>query len=206
MSDERIENSVRAYREGEDRALAVGAVAAAAALAIYFAPQVAAATVTWAALHPEFLEAASNALVEMSTGGPGGGGTFVTGSLEAGEAAILQNAASGRAFEQGTLGLLGAAKNTERILTGEATGAAYRIPDILDHISKTLGEIKGVKDLSLTTQLDDFITYCRDTGYSFNLYVRPDTTLTEDLVDALKEIGAKVYDVVDGQFVERVLE
>lgn len=74
---------------------------------------------------------------------------------------------------------------------------------MLNRIDKVLGEIKGVQSLSNTGQLRDFIRYAKDTGYSFNLYVRPDTTLSAKLIDNLKGIGAKVFDVVDGKAIQR---
>jgi len=92
----------------------------------------------------------------------------------------MENARSGGAFQNQGHGLLGTRmqRNTERILKGQATVAAYRIPDILDKINNVIGEIKGVKNLSLTGQLRDFIYYAKNQGFSFNLYVRPDTKLS----------------------------
>lgn len=117
----------------------------------------------------------------------------------------MANAERGGQFANQVHGIVGTVQNTERILQGQATGAAYRIPDMLSHIDKVLGEIKGVQNLSNTGQLRDFIGFAKETGYSFNLYVKPDTTLTKELIKNLKSVGAKVFDVVDGKAIQRQL-
>ena len=95
-------------------------------------------------------------------------------------------------------------QNTERIF-GATAKSGNRIPDLLTHIDKVFGEIKGVKNLSLSGQLKDFINYAGENGYSFRLYLRPDTTLTKPLIQQLKRIGSQVFDVADGQAVRRVI-
>jgi RHS repeat-associated protein len=44
------------------------------------------------------------------------------------ESRIVANAAQGAKFESRVLGIIGETKNTTRIMQGEATGAAYRVP------------------------------------------------------------------------------
>jgi hypothetical protein len=75
----------------------------------------------------------------------------------------------------------------------------------LNRAEKAFGEIKSQKYLSNTGNLKDFISYAKQEGFSFNLYVKPDTRLSRPLVQRLKDIGARVYDVVDGRLVERKL-
>jgi hypothetical protein len=110
---------------------------------------------------------------------------------------LIKNIAKGKEFEDQVKGVLGAPKKYDRILQGTATDAAFRVPDILNTTDMVLGEIKAVKNLGLTTQLQDFIGFCKESDYSFSLYVKPDTTLSSELRKALKEIGASVYDVTE---------
>jgi len=77
----------------------------------------------------------------------------------------------------------GIIKNTERIPS--ATGsAAYRIPDELGN--GVLGEVKNVKSLSYSSQLQDFVAYAETNDLRFNLYVRESTTFSgplQNLID-----------------------
>jgi len=57
--------------------------------------------------------------------------------------------------------------------------AAYRIPDELT--ATTLREIKNVRTLGLTAQIQDFIAYAQETGRQFILEVRDNTVLTRGL-------------------------
>ena len=78
----------------------------------------------------------------------------------------------------------GIVKNTQRIPSSSGS-AAYRIPDELG--SGVLGEVKNVSSLSYTSQLKDFMSYARQNGLEFRLYVRGSTTLSgplQQLVDS----------------------
>jgi RHS repeat-associated protein len=69
-----------------------------------------------------------------------------------------------------------------------ATGTAvYRIPDALT--DTTLTEVKNVAQLGYTNQIQDFEAYASRTGRSFDLIVRQDTTLSQQL-QALADSGA----------------
>lgn len=48
----------------------------------------------------------------------------------------------------------------------------YRIPDRLDHATKLIGDVKNVNTQGLTSQMKDFISYAREHGYEFHLWVR----------------------------------
>lgn len=58
-----------------------------------------------------------------------------------------------------------------------------RIPDGLT--DSVLSEVKNVGSLSYTQQLRDFTRYSNENGLQFNLYVRPATTLSGPLEDAI---------------------
>jgi hypothetical protein len=61
-----------------------------------------------------------------------------------------------------------------------ATGtAAYRIPDALTET--TLTEVKNVARLGYSNQLQDFEAYASSTRRSFDLIVRQNTVLTQEL-------------------------
>lgn len=74
------------------------------------------------------------------------------------------------------------AKNTQRIdsLSGRR---AYRIPDELTET--TLTEVKNVKYLYFSTQLQDSLHYSIMTNRQMILKVRPDTILSQPLLDAI---------------------
>lgn len=74
----------------------------------------------------------------------------------------------------------GVAKNTERIVSLSGS-AKYRIPDALNHITKTIGEVKNVAYQALTKQIGDFVSYAESAGYEFTLYVRSNTILSKPL-------------------------
>lgn len=74
----------------------------------------------------------------------------------------------------------GLEKNTERIPSASNT-ANYRIPDGLNHVSKTISEVKNVGYQSLTNQLRDSLSYAQSKGYRFDLYTRLDTRLSGPL-------------------------
>jgi hypothetical protein len=59
-----------------------------------------------------------------------------------------------------------------------------RFPDGLT--SRVLSEVKNVKSLSYTRQLQDYSVYAADKPLRFDLYVRPTTSLSPSLQDAIK--------------------
>jgi len=77
-------------------------------------------------------------------------------------------------------------KNTERIpsLTGTA---AYRIPDALEKTTLVLTEVKNVKQLSLTSQVKDFVLFAEKKGYEVILRVRPTTRLSKPLQELVQQ-------------------
>jgi hypothetical protein len=104
------------------------------------------------------------------------------------EAGIQASARLGREGEE----LAGITKNTTPIpsLSGKK---AYRIPDELDPVSRTIGEVKNVKSMSYTSQIRDDVAYAQQQGYRFTLTVRPTTQLSRPLTEAVsrKEITLK---------------
>ena len=79
-------------------------------------------------------------------------------------------------------------KNTKHIDSLSKT-AKYRIPDYLDKTNKIIGDVKNVKKLSYTRQLNDFMLYAEKYGYNYVLIVRKSTQLSstlKKLIDAGK--------------------
>ena len=58
----------------------------------------------------------------------------------------------------------------------------YRTPDGMT--ATTLNEVKNVGNQSFTKQLRDYLDYAQDKGLRFDLYVRPNTTLSGPLEQA----------------------
>src|SRR5439155_26624295 len=58
-----------------------------------------------------------------------------------------------------------------------------RFPDRLT--ATTLTEVKNVQNLSFTRQIRDYSAYAQQNGLQFNLYVRPTTTLSGPLQNAV---------------------
>ena len=73
----------------------------------------------------------------------------------------------------------GILKNTKRIPS--VTGASYRVPDILDHANKIIGEAKNytTTTVSLTAQLKDDLAYAASNGYTMELRVRQGAQLSQ---------------------------
>jgi RHS repeat-associated protein len=99
------------------------------------------------------------------------------------------SAARGGLQAAGQLGRAGEAaagivKNTERIASATGT-AAYRVPDILNHSARVIGDVKNVGSLSYTSQLRDFAAYASRNGYTYELWVRPTTQLSGPLQQAV---------------------
>ena len=68
----------------------------------------------------------------------------------------------------------------------------FRIPDGVDKTKRLLQEVKNVKNLSLTSQLKDFMQLSKQLGYTMELYIRPDTYLSGPLKQAIKQYGVRV--------------
>jgi len=77
--------------------------------------------------------------------------------------------------------LAGIAKNTQRIPSASGA-AAYRIPDILDAGTKTIGEVKNLNGtLSFTSQIKDDLAYAQQNGYQMVLKVSQSTQFSQPL-------------------------
>jgi len=135
------------------------------------------------------------------------GRMFASEAVAKAESQIIANAAQGSAFESRVLGIVGGTKNTTRIMQGEATGAAYRVPDILTQkIGGVAGEIKSTTGkLRLTNQFKDLLKYAGDTNTTLRIYLQPGAKLDANLTAAIKKAGAEVYDVVKDKVVRRNL-
>lgn len=66
-----------------------------------------------------------------------------------------------------------------------AINGRARIPDGLT--SSTLSEVKNVGYLSFTQQLRDFADFSQSTGRSFDLFTRPQTTISRPLQEAIDQ-------------------
>src|SRR5205823_15107379 len=71
-------------------------------------------------------------------------------------------------------------KNTERIASATKT-AAYRVPDTLNHATQVIGEVKNVARLAFTSQIQDFVAFAAQYGYSFELTIRRSTALAPEI-------------------------
>jgi RHS repeat-associated protein len=69
-------------------------------------------------------------------------------------------------------------------IIGPETGK-MRFPDQLTR--STLTEVKNVQRLSYTQQLRDYSAFASEKGLRFDLYVRPTTTITSPLNDAIRQ-------------------
>ncbi len=71
-------------------------------------------------------------------------------------------------------------QNTTRIKS--FTGSSkYRIPDYLNKANKVIGDVKNVKQLSYTKQLQDFMLYAEKYGHTYVLKIRKTTQLSSTL-------------------------
>jgi RHS repeat-associated protein len=92
---------------------------------------------------------------------------------------ITESARLGREGEASS----GLVKNTQRIPSETGT-AKYRIPDGLT--DNTLSEVKNVAKQRYTKQLQDFAAYAKQSGRTFELYVRPTTRLSPALQEQIR--------------------
>ena len=68
--------------------------------------------------------------------------------------------------------------------------AAYRVPDRLT--ADVMTEVKNVRRLGFTSQVQDFNYYAVRTGRRFDLVVRQNTRLTRELDDIVNMTGSPV--------------
>ncbi|MFQ3611907.1 MAG: putative toxin, partial [Fimbriimonadales bacterium] len=100
------------------------------------------------------------------------------GTVRRGSAASAQRARQlGRAGEQ-KAGITG---KKERI-TGPVS-KKNRFPDQIDKNSNILKEVKNVRELRFTTQLQDYLKWCENNNYTFILITRRNTVLDKRLQD-----------------------
>lgn len=69
-----------------------------------------------------------------------------------------------------------------------------RIPDGIT--PTTVSEVKNVKTLSYTQQLRDYVEYARQTGRTFDLYVRRDTIPSKPLLRAVDRRELRLLPVI----------
>ena len=116
------------------------------------------------------------------------GGNAVVSDVEAGGDAIAADASSlmQKIQDLGKTGERAACikKNTTRIPSLNGT-ANYRIPDVLNPVQNLIGEVKNVQYLSMTPQLQDFLSYAQQNGYNFQLTVDANTYLSSSVVNAV---------------------
>ncbi|WP_433657879.1 putative toxin [Nocardia sp. CA-128927] len=79
-------------------------------------------------------------------------------------------------------------KNTEHIVIN----GHDRIPDILDHAHKVVGEIKNVKVQSLDSQIQDDIDYADKNGYTFILFLNEGARMTGPLQEEMAKPNREV--------------
>lgn len=99
---------------------------------------------------------------------------------------VAQRTALARQLGNAGEAAAGIVKNTQRIPSASGT-ARYRIPDILDHSARVIGDVKNVGRQSYTAQLRDFAAYASQNGYTFELWVRPTTRLSGPLQQAVSQ-------------------
>ncbi|MDE2127794.1 MAG: hypothetical protein KGJ62_14530 [Armatimonadetes bacterium] len=81
----------------------------------------------------------------------------------------------------------GIVKNTERIIPPRG---GYRIPDELDRIASVIGEVKNVKSLSYTKQLQDYYAWAAANKYALRLYIRAGKgTVLSPALQAMERAG-----------------
>ena len=105
------------------------------------------------------------------------------------------------------LGAITSPKNSERILVGDATDAAFRIPDVIDRTRGFIAEIKSSRSLDLTDQIGDFLRYAvnETPPLKFRLYVMQDTVLSDRLINAIVDSGSSVFNVTPNGIAARIL-
>ena len=174
-------------------ALAAGGGLAAGALigtGVGWAAGVSQATATTAAITGAGTAASTATTVLSVTGGdPSDEFNTIKQGIQGAGPAIAR--AVGRAGEVAS----GIIKNTSRIKSLTNT-ANYRIPDQLLDNPKVLSEIKNVSTLPFTNQIKDFVAYSQQKNYTFELWTRATTQISQPLQKL----------ITDGQIIHRILE
>ena len=68
-------------------------------------------------------------------------------------------------------------------------------------------DVKNVKDITSSPQLDAFYKHAKDNGLPFNIVVGPNTqSMSAPLVDKILETGGKVWKMEDGELVSLTLQ
>ncbi|MFZ2522371.1 MAG: putative toxin [Minisyncoccia bacterium] len=78
-------------------------------------------------------------------------------------------------------------KNTQKIDSVTKAGSS-RIPDVLDHNTKIIGEVKNVNYQSFTSQLRDFVSYAQNNSYRFVLTVDQRTRISQ----TIQQLGRQI--------------
>jgi RHS repeat-associated protein len=96
------------------------------------------------------------------------------------QGAQVASPALARTLGQAGETISGILKNTQRInsLTGTAQ---YHIPDQLLKSQRLISEVKNVAQLSLTNQIKDYSAFAQQEVYTFELWVRETTKLSQPL-------------------------
>ncbi|MEM6454928.1 MAG: putative toxin, partial [Acidobacteriota bacterium] len=121
------------------------------------------------------LDAGGIALDLAATAAPGVPGGAST-SIKA--ARLAENVRFGKAFEKAVLNAVEFTKNTERLVIEDST-KTFRIPDGLS--KGILLEIKGVKKLPFSRQLQEFVAEARETNRTVVIAVTHNTKISKNL-------------------------
>jgi len=116
-----------------------------------------------------------------------------------------QLAKAGNFLEEKAQEFTGLTKNTDRILQGQASGAQYRVPDLMVKVGdkiQAIGEVKDTAKLTNSKQLTDLMAAAKDSGSQFSLYIGEKTQLSKPLATQLLNSGAQVYQYINGKFVD----
>jgi len=113
---------------------------------------------------------------------------------------VVSNGIRGRAFEAAVINALGGATGSKTLISGTtlAGDTIKSIPDMLD--GKVLTEIKDVKNLSYSKQLQAQLNYAGSNGLSYRLIINMSTKLTGPLENAVRAAGGTIqrFDVTSG--------
>jgi hypothetical protein len=85
-------------------------------------------------------------------------------------------------------------------ITGSKVGirmpsGIMRYPDAFDKATNVLDEVKNAKALSYTQQLRDYTAFTQQNGGTFNLWVRPSTTFSGPLQQAIDDGLINIYHI-----------
>jgi len=106
-----------------------------------------------------------------------------TGRVGAGVLGVGSTTPSAVSLGQAGEQAVGIPLNAPKLAIRIPESTTIRYPDVLT--ATTIGEVKNVARLSLTQQIQDYIAFAQSTGRTFNLYVRPTTTLTGPLQETI---------------------